>query len=69
MKQTKVHTILRGDVIQLFGTKVKLIIMEEQDTSKIMKGYNAKNKIIKFNFSDIVKIKREEKTIYQLIEE
>lgn len=68
MKQT-VYEILKGDVIQLFGTKVKLEIKEDQCTSKLMKGFNAKDKIIKFNFSDIVKIKREGKTIYQLIEE
>lgn len=68
MKQT-VHEILKGDIIQLFGTKVKLEIKEDQCTSKLMKGFNAKDKIIKFNFSDIVKIKREGKIIYQLIEE
>lgn len=64
-----VNTILKGDTIQLFGTKVKLWILEDQCTSKIMKGQNTKHKMIKFTSDEIVKIKREGKTIYQLIEE
>ncbi len=59
----------RGDVVKLFGTKVKLLITEDQSTTEKMKGMNSKHKYIDFRFNDIVKIIRDNKTIYQLNEE
>lgn len=59
----------RGDVVKLFGTKVKLLITEDQSTTEKMKGMNTKHKYIDFQFDDIVKVTRDNKTIYQLNEE
>lgn len=65
----QIPMINRGDIVTLFGSKVKLSIKEDQDTSKKMVGINAKDKPIRFTFQQISKIVRYNKSIYQLYEE
>ena len=64
----KLESILKGDVIKLFGSKVKLSIKEDQSTKRIMCGINAKNKPIKFTMENVAKVIRNGKEIYQVYE-
>lgn len=64
-----IDRLKKGDVIMLFGSKVKLDIREVQPTKKKMKGFNAKLKKIVFEFDEISKIIREDKIIYSRMEE
>lgn len=60
--------LCEGDIVMLFGSKVKLKIKKEQSTSNKMTGINAKDKDVNFVMSDISKIIREGKQIYHAFE-
>ena len=61
--------IKSGDIIQLFGSRVKLKSDFDQDIDSKMVAYNAKNKPIKFVKEDISKIIRNKEEIYFVVEE
>ena len=69
MNKEDIKNVQKGDIVQLFGTKVKLIIMEDQTIGSPMVGYNSKNKPIKFALHNISKITRAKKIIYHIMEE
>lgn len=67
-EKVELENIIKGDVVKLFGSKVKLTIKEDQNVNGTMTGINAKEKPIKFTMKDVAKIIRDGKAIYQVYE-
>lgn len=62
-------TVLKGDVVKLFGSKIKIYVVSDQNACKRMEGFSDKGKIYRFTYDQISQIVRNKKTIYQLMEE
>lgn len=64
-----VKELKKGDVVKVFGSKIKIYIKEDQNTDKRMMGFSDVGKTYQFTKDKISQITRDGKIFYKTMEE